>query len=147
MAGAEHRGAVAQSSRAHPRSAPPPAARASRASQTTLAGGPNALWTMDFKGHFRTRDGRYCYPLTVADDFGRSLLGCQALLQPTRARVRPVLSQLFQEYGLPERIRTDNGAPFASCALARLSQLSGWLLRCGVHPELIEPGHPEQNPA
>jgi putative transposase len=112
----------------------------------TIAGEPNALWTLDFKGQFHTRDGRYCYPLTVADDFSRYLLGCQALLQPTRALVRPVLTRLFQEYGLPQRIRTDNGAPFASCALARLSQLSVWLLRCGIQPELIEPGHPEQNP-
>jgi putative transposase len=112
----------------------------------TIARAPNALWTVDFKGHFRTRDGRYCYPLTVADDFSRYLLGCQGLLQPTRVLVRPVLTRLFQDYGLPERIRTDNGAPFASCALARLSQLSVWLLRCGIHPELIEPGHPEQNP-
>ena len=112
----------------------------------TIAGAPNALWTLDFKGQFRTRDGAYCYPLTVADDYSRYLLGCQALLQPTRALVRPVLARLFQEYGLPERIRTDNGAPFASCALARLSQLSVWFLQCGIHPELIEPGHPEQNP-
>jgi putative transposase len=112
----------------------------------TIAREPNALWTVDFKGQFRTRDGRYCYPLTVADDYSRYLLGCQALLQPTRALVRPALTRLFQEYGLPERIRTDNGAPFASCALARLSQLSVWLLRCGIQPELIEPGHPEQNP-
>jgi putative transposase len=112
----------------------------------TIARAPNALWTLDFKGQFRTRDGRYCYPLTVADDFSRYLLGCQALLQPTRVLVRPVLTRLFQQYGLPERIRTDNGAPFASCALARLSQLSVWLLQCGIRPELIEPGHPEQNP-
>jgi putative transposase len=112
----------------------------------TIAAAPNALWTLDFKGQFRTRDGVYCYPLTVADDYSRYLLGCQALLQPTRALVRPVLTRLFQEYGLPERIRTDNGAPFASCALARLSQLSVWFLQCGIHPELIEPGHPEQNP-
>ena len=60
--------------------------------------------------------------------------------------MHPVLTRLFQEYGLPQRIRTDTGAPFASCALARLSRLSVWLLRCGIHPELIEPGHPEQNP-
>src|SRR3989442_1170857 len=92
------------------------------------------------------REGRYCSPLPVADDFGRYLLGWQPLLQPRGALVRPVLPRLFQDYGLPERIRTDNGAPFASCALARLSQLSVWLLRCGIHPELIEPGHPEQNP-
>jgi transposase InsO family protein len=112
----------------------------------TQASGPNAIWTIDFKGQFRTRDGRYCYPLTVADDYSRSLLGCQALLAPRYRLVRPVLVRLFQEYGLPERIRSDNGAPFASCALARLSALAVWWVRLGVTPELIEPAHPEQNP-
>lgn len=113
---------------------------------TTLATTPNALWTLDFKGQFRTRDGRYCYPLTVADDYSRYLLACDALLHPTRRLVRPVLVRLFQEYGLPERIRSDNGQPFASCALGRLSQLAVWWIRLGIRPELIEPAHPEQNP-
>lgn len=112
----------------------------------TTATAPNTLWTIDFKGRFRTRDGRYCYPLTVADDYSRYLLGCQALLHPTGALVQPVLIRLFEAYGLPDRLRSDNGPPFASYALARLSQLSVWLLQCGIHPELIEPGHPEQNP-
>jgi transposase InsO family protein len=113
---------------------------------TTLATAPNALWTLDFKGQFRTRDGRYCYPLTVADDYSRYLLACDALLHPTRRLVRPVLVRLFQEYGLPERIRSDNGQPFASSALGRLSQLAVWWIRLGIRPELIEPAHPEQNP-
>jgi transposase InsO family protein len=113
---------------------------------TSTATAPNAIWTIDFKGHFRTRDGCYCYPLTVADDYSRFLLGCQALLQPTRRLVRPVLIRLFQKYGLPQRIRSDNGQPFASTALARLSQLAVWWIRLGITPELIEPAHPEQNP-
>lgn len=113
---------------------------------TTQATGPNGIWTLDFKGQFRTRDGRYCYPLTVADDYSRYLLACDALLQPTRRLVRPVLVRLFQEFGLPERIRSDNGQPFASCALGRLSQLAVWWIRLGITPELIQPAHPEQNP-
>jgi transposase InsO family protein len=107
---------------------------------------PNAIWTIDFKGQFRTRDGRYCYPLTIVDGFSRYVLGCQALRHPTRALTRPVLERLFHEYGLPERLRSDNGPPFASTALARLSQLAVWWIKLGILPELIEPGHPEQNP-
>ena len=37
---------------------------------------PNAVWTADFKGQFKTRDGQYCYPLTVADGYSRFLLAC-----------------------------------------------------------------------
>jgi hypothetical protein len=52
---------------------------------------------------------------------------------------------VFHSYGLPNRIRTDNGTPFASNALARLSQLSVWFIKLGIYPELIEPGEPQQN--
>lgn len=56
-----------------------------------------------------------------------------------------VFTRLFQEFGLPKRIRTDNGVPFATNTLARLSSLSAWWVRLGVLPELIEPGKPQQN--
>ena len=58
---------------------------------------------------------------------------------------KPVFTRLFHEYGLPTRIRTDNGVPFATTTLARLSKLSAWWVRLGIRPEFIEPGHPEQN--
>ena len=106
---------------------------------------PNDTWTADFKGHFKTRDGIYCYPLTVADEFSRYLLACDGLLSTKHTPVKPVFKLLFQIYGLPNRIRTDNGNPFASIALGRLSRLSVWWIRLGIIPELIEPGHPEQN--
>jgi hypothetical protein len=48
-------------------------------------------------------------------------------------------------YGLPRRIRTDNGVPFASNALARLPQLSVWFIKLEIYPERIEPGEPQQN--
>jgi putative transposase len=106
---------------------------------------PNDVWSADFKGQFRTGDGRYCYPLTVADGFSRYLLGCQALPSTAVAEAKPIFTRLFQEYGLPKRIRSDNGVPFATTTLARLSTLSAWWVRLGILPELIEPGHPEQN--
>jgi len=106
---------------------------------------PNGIWTADFKGQFRMRDGRYCYPLTVVDGFSRYLLGCQGLHTPSHEPARAVFLRLFREYGLPRIIRTDNGVPFATTALGRLSRLSVWWIRLGIYPELIEPAHPEQN--
>ena len=83
---------------------------------------PNDTWTADFKGQFKTRDGVYCYPLTVADAYSRYLLGCRALLSTCVDDAKPVFRSLFKEYGLPKRIRTDNGVPFATNTLARLSR-------------------------
>src|SRR5262245_39966319 len=84
---------------------------------------PNDLWTADFKGHFRTGDGIYCYPLTVADLHTRFLLGCQGLLSTQTVDACKVFERVFREYGLPRAIRTDNGVPFATTALHGLSQL------------------------
>ena len=106
---------------------------------------PNEIWTADFKGHFRTGDGLYCYPLTVKDGFSRYLFDVQAFLSPSHQLTQPVFERLFREYGLPTIIRTDNGAPFATTAIGRLSRLSVWWIRLGIFPELIEPAHPEQN--
>jgi transposase InsO family protein len=85
------------------------------------------------------------YPLTVADGFSRYLLGCQALASTASEGAKTIFRRLFQEYGLPKRIRSDNGVPFATNTLARLSTLSAWWVRLGILPELIEPGRPAQN--
>jgi transposase InsO family protein len=106
---------------------------------------PNDVWAADFKGHFKTGDGLYCYPLTVTDGFSRFLLGCQGLHSTMVCQAKPVFTRLFKQYGLPKRIRTDNGVPFATTSLARLSSLSAWWVRLGILPELIEPGKPQQN--
>lgn len=105
----------------------------------------NHVWTADFKGHFKTQDGLYCYPLTIADGFSRYLFSIEGMLSPLQKSVKSVFKDLFEEYGLPEKIRTDNGNPFASVALGRLSRLSAWWIRLGIIPELIEPGCPQQN--
>jgi putative transposase len=108
---------------------------------------PNDLWTADFKGHFRTRDGMYCYPLTIADQHTRYLLACHGLLSTKGHGVRPVFDRLFREYGLPRAIRTDNGVPFATTGIRGLSQLNVWWLRPGIQHQRILPAHPEQNGA
>jgi hypothetical protein len=103
------------------------------------------VWTTDFKGEFLTGDGAYCYPLTLRDGFSRFVLRCDGLLGRTSEATRRRFERAFAKYGLPDRIRSDNGGPFASPGLAGLSALSVWWLRLGIHRERIAPGHPEQN--
>lgn len=105
----------------------------------------NEVWTTDFKGEFRTGDRRYCYPLTLRDGLSRFVLRCDALLGRTTVATRRRFERAFAEYGLPDRIRSDNGGPFASPGLGGLSQLAVWWIRLGIVPERIAPGHPEQN--
>jgi putative transposase len=112
----------------------------------TQASAPNQLWTADFKGQFKTQDANYCYPLTVADSYSRYLLGCRALSSTKTLGTKAAFQRLFQQFGLPETIRTDNGTPFAApTAIGRLSRLSAWWIRLGIRPELTQPSHPEQN--
>jgi transposase InsO family protein len=111
----------------------------------SVAREPNDIWAADYKGQFRLKNGAYCYPLTVSDLHSRYLLGCQGHEEVSLERSRAYFELLFRSYGLPARIRTDNGVPFASNALARLSTLSVWWIKLGIYPELIEPGCPQQN--
>lgn len=85
---------------------------------------PNDVWTADFKGQFLTKDGKWCYPLTVMDCKSRYLLQCRAFDKISTDDVKQEFAQLFRRYGLPIRIRTDNGVPFASRSLGGISHLS-----------------------
>ena len=109
------------------------------------ADGANRVWCADFKGWFRTGDGERIDALTITDAHSRYLLRCQAVDKMDTERVQAIFEAAFREYGLPEAIRTDNGAPFASRALAGLSRLAVWWMKLGIVPERIEAGHPEQN--
>jgi len=106
---------------------------------------PNDIWAADYKGQFRLKNGQYCYPLTISDLYSRYLLGCQGHAAISMELTKAYFATMFSTYGLPRRIRTDNGVPFASNALARLSELSVWFIKLGIYPELIEPGQPQQN--
>jgi len=109
------------------------------------ADGANRVWCADFKGWFRTADGERIDPLTISDAHSRYLLRCQAVEKTDTARVQAIFEAAFRGYGMPEAIRTDNGAPFASPAVAGLSRLAVWWIKLGIVPERIAAGHPEQN--
>jgi len=106
---------------------------------------PNQVWPADFKGQFRTGDGRYCYPLTVTDHFSRRLLACHGLLAVKSADTKRVFRTLFRDVGLPDAIRTDNGAPFASTGIHGLSALNLWWMQLGIVHQRIPPSSPQEN--
>jgi putative transposase len=105
----------------------------------------NDLWTIDFKGEFRTRDGQLCYPLTIADARTRFLLAVDGLSSTGYAGARAVMERVFREYGLPAVIRSDNGGPFVTKAVAGLSRLNVWWTQLGIGHDRIEPRRPDQN--
>ena len=111
------------------------------------ASAPNDLWTADFKGQFRTANGLYCFPLTIADQCSRFLLTCHGLLSTETLTAKPIFERTFREYGLPLAIRTDNGVPFATQALHGLSYLNVWWMRLGIVHQRIHPGQPQENGA
>jgi putative transposase len=105
----------------------------------------NAVWCIDFKGWFLTGDGTHCEPLTLSDAYSRYLLRCQPLGRSNTEHVWPVLDAAFREFGLPVRLRSDNGPPFASTGAGGLSRLAVKVIKAGVRPERIAPGKPQQN--
>ena len=109
------------------------------------AGAPNTVWCADYKGWFRTGDGTRIDPLTISDAYSRYLFRCQALKAADYAHSKPVFEAAFREYGLPERLRTDNGAPFGSNGESGLTALMVWWIKLGIVPEHIAPGQPQQN--
>jgi hypothetical protein len=100
---------------------------------------------MDFKGYFMTGDGLRCDPFTITDAHSRYLIRCQTVSRMDLSQVRAICEAAMREYGLPARIRTDNGAPFAGTGLLGLSKLSLAWMKMGIVHERIQPGRPQQN--
>lgn len=121
--------------------------RSSRGGEQQLAeaAGPNRVWCADYKGWFRTQDGSRIDPLTISDQYSRYLFRCQAVAAADYLHTKAVMEAAFREYGLPERMRTDNGAPFGSNGESGLTGLTVWWIKLGIVPEHIQPGKPQQN--
>ena len=108
---------------------------------------PNDVWTVDFKGHFRTGDGARVEPLTVRDLASRFILAFCCLRCQNVKVARAAFEAIFRQYGITRAIRCDNGSPFGSTGALGLTRLSAWWVKLGIGVEFIEPGHPEQNGA
>ena len=109
---------------------------------------PNDIWTVDFKGWWKDREGLRVEPLTVRDEHSRMLLEMRALESSRTEGVRECFERLFERHGLPGAIRSDNGPPFAcGHGLLGLSRLSAWWLALGIGLERSRPGCPQDNGA
>jgi Integrase core domain len=106
---------------------------------------PNQVWCMDFKGFFRCGNQERCDPFTITDAYSRYLIRCQAVPKMDFEHVAAICDAAMREYGLPERIRPDNGSPFATTSVRGLSRLSIKWIKLGIAHERIEPGEPQQN--
>ena len=104
----------------------------------------NDEWATDFKGWFRTLNGRRVDPLTITDSYSRFLIDVRAA-RPTIEGVQPIFTAAFRLYGLPRAIRCDNGTPFGSIGAGGLTRLSVWWLKLGIEPHFIHPASPQEN--
>ncbi len=105
----------------------------------------NEVWTVDFKGWYRTGDGRRVDPLTVRDLYSRYGLRVALLRSQSVAATRREFIRIFKIYGLPECIRSDNGTPFGGAGPTGLTRLSAWWIKLGIEVEFITPGRPCEN--
>lgn len=106
---------------------------------------PNMVWSADFKGQFQLKNSAYCYPLTITDNFSRFLFACDGFLSPNCNQTIKTFTKVFEEFGLPDALRTDNGQPFCSVGITSLTRFTVWLLKLGVMPERISIGSPQEN--
>lgn len=119
---------------------------AGRGEKPVNAPGAGHTMTADYKGQFRLADGTLCYPLTILDPVSRYLMAIEALDGPAERPARRVFERVFQEFGVPDQILTDNGVPFCNRrSLGGLTKLAKWWIDLGATPVRIEPGKPQQN--
>lgn len=105
----------------------------------------NDVWSIDFKGYWRTLDGTRCEPLTVRDAYSRYVLAIDVCPKTTKA-VRGVLEQLFRKHGVPNALQCDNGTPFvAVTARGGVSALSAWWMALGIRVVRSRAGCPQDN--
>jgi putative transposase len=137
---------LAQAGMTEPRKRRRPATEAGRLWSERRGQAPNEVWTVDFKGWWYDQARQRCEPLTVRDEYSRYIVELRRLPNSRTETVRLCFERLFERYGLPGAIRSDNGAPFAQTqALFGLSRLSVWWLALGIDLERGRPGHPQDN--
>lgn len=110
--------------------------------------GPNDLWSVDFKGWWRTKDGSFAEPLTVRDAHSRYVLCVELVESRSTERIKRVFERLFEKHGMPQTILVDNGSPFVSMSSrGGLTCLSAWWVAVGIRVNRSRLAHPEDNGA
>jgi len=110
-----------------------------------VADAPNQVWSIDYKGQFQLADGTMSYPLTIEDAATRQLILCRHMPAISWIEATKAMTEVFKTCGMPLAMRSDNGAPFCSNAVAGISQLSKWWMRLGIRHDRIRPSSPQEN--
>jgi len=106
----------------------------------------NHIWSADYKGRFKMKNGRYCRPLTICDSYSRKIMDIKCHYNATFKNVKQAYIKTFREFGLPEFMHTDNGSPFGNTkAICRFTKLCYWLIDQNVIPVFSDPASPQQN--
>jgi putative transposase len=123
-----------------------PASEGGRLYSGRRAQAANEVWSVDFKGWWHDPQGKRCEPLTVRDEHTRYVLECHRMENARTESVWERFERLFERHGLPQAIRSDNGAPFASrSGVLGLSRLSTRWVALGINLERSRPGCPQDN--
>lgn len=104
---------------------------------------PNQLWQADFKGDFALANSERCFPLTVLDDHSRYSLCMDAKENQKGLGVFSSFDRLFNEFGLPDTILTDNGNPWGVKQRTGYTKFEIWLMELDVLPIHGRPLHPQ----
>lgn len=122
------------------------AANVERIENRTKAEEPNDLWTVDFKGYWHSQKKERIEPLTIRDEYSKYILSIALLEKGDTSSVKKEFERLFRRHGLPRKIRSDNGPPFASrVSILGLTKLSVWWLSLGIELDRTKPGNPQEN--
>ncbi len=104
----------------------------------------NQQWHLDFKGPISIA-GIDIWIFIVVDDATRFCLSARVIVSCSTKTVTDELTKLFQQYGTPERICTDNGKAFVSVWEGGHHQFATFLDNHDIAHDLITPYYPESN--
>ena len=103
---------------------------------------PNALWQMDYKGHFGLGNGQRCHGLTILDDHSRFSLCLDAKENEQWEPTKASLIRVFEEFGIPDAILCDNGTPWSDNKNG-YTPFEIWMMQMDVTPMHGRPLHPQ----
>ena len=98
----------------------------------------NHVWSYDFV-EAQTHDGRKIRLMTLIDEFTRECLAIRVARRINSFGVIETMADVMVKRGVPEHIRSDNGAEMTA------KVVRNWFAKLGAKTLYIEPGSPWEN--
>ena len=106
---------------------------------------PNETWHVDFAGPFENEQQQKVWVLVIVDAYSRLLLTLKVVESLETQVVTDHLTDLFAQYGKPDRLVTDNAPTFRSVWENERHRFSDWLAEHDIVHQRIAPYYPESN--